>query len=171
MTDMIMVSAWSHITFTLVLYYSFPLELPKIEVTDGREFIFESCHPFSTRRRHFHSSFNMRRNVLFNFLLCLPAPGDQAKINSIFMQDKVLFSESKPGYCPLGFLRSYIFPYLNQWLRKDAYDNQSLQVFTLRIKYVVLWGTMPPASETIILYRNVSTFFSFFFSYFLSNIT
>ena len=107
-------------------------------VTDGREFIFESCHPFSTRRRHFHSSFNMRRNVLFNFLLCLPAPGDQAKINSIFMQDKVLFSESKPGYCPLGFLRSYIFPYLNQWLRKDAYDNQSLQVLTLRIKYVVL---------------------------------
>ena len=138
MTDMIMVSAWSHITFTLVLYYSFALELPKIEVTDGREFIFESCHPFSTRRRHFHSSFNMRRNVLFNFLLCLPAPGDQAKINSIFMQYKVLFSESKHGYCPLGFLRSYIFPYLNQWLRKDAYDNQSLQVFTLRIKYVVL---------------------------------
>lgn len=121
-------------------YYSFPLELPKIKVTDGREFIFESCHPFSTRRRHFHSSFNMRRNVLFNFqsLLCLPAPGDQAKINSIFMQDKVLLSESKPGYCPLGFLRSYIFLYLNQWLRKDAYDNQSLQVFTLRIKYVVL---------------------------------
>lgn len=59
MIDMIMVFVWFYIIFILVLYYYFFLELLKIEVIDGCEFIFESCYLFLIRRRYFYFFFNM----------------------------------------------------------------------------------------------------------------